>query len=476
MLEHAPGHELYAKRQRIFVKHIWGSLQAKRWMVFAVLLGGFFLLPWLRIGDRPAVLLDVPARKFHIFWMTFWPQDTYLLALFLISLALTLFMVTAVWGRLWCGFACPQTVGTSIFLEIERWIEGDRNQQMKLDKSPWTTEKVRKRVLKHALFILISFAFTYNLRAYFISMPELLHKTATFTFDGGDYFWLLFFFVLAYSDFGRFREQLCHGPCPYGRFQGVMLDPNSLVVTFNVERGEPRQFFRKGQERDAGDCVDCKLCVDVCPAGIDIRKGPQFECISCMRCVDACNTVMPKVGFAPNLISIVSENQIAHKPQKLHPRLFVYAGVLVAMLSLISYRVMSHPITQVDVLRNRSFVYSKLPDGRIANVYTVKAINMDNHDHTYRVEVEGLKADFVGAAPLIEAKSGEVTQASVALAVRPEAGDAEHVSRFEFALVDVKTGHKLAEAHSTFVMPEREHDEEHGEHRGEIRDEHRDHH
>lgn len=459
MLEHMPGNDLYAKRQRIFVKHIWGSLQAKRWMVFAVLLGGFFLLPWLRIGDRPAVLLDIPARKFHILWMTFWPQDTYLLALLLISLALTLFLVTAVWGRLWCGFACPQTVGTSVYLEIERWIEGDRNQQIKLDKAPWTAEKVRKRVLKHALFILISLAFTLNLLAYFLSGPELIHRTVTLSFTAANWFWLLFFFVLAYSDFGRFREQLCHGPCPYGRFQGVMLDSDSMVVSFNVQRGEPRQFFRKEQERDAGDCVDCRLCVDVCPAGIDIRQGPQFECISCMRCVDACNTVMPKVGFTPNLIQIVSENQVAGKPRQVHPRLFVYAGVLVAMIALITYRVLNHPVTQVDVLRNRSFVYRELPDGRVANVYTVKAINMDGRAHTYRIEVEGLKAEFMGPAPVIEAKSGEVVPTSVALVVQPEdADDDHHVNPFKFRLVDTQNGLPLAEAKSTFVMPEKRHD------------------
>lgn len=462
MLEHMPGHDLYAKRQRVFVKHIWGSHQAKRWMVFLFLLGGFFLLPWLRIGDRPAVLLDIPARKFHVFWMTFWPQDTYLLALLLISAALTLFLVTSIWGRLWCGYACPQTVGTSVFLEIERWIEGDRNQQIKLDKAPFSAEKLKKRVLKHALFILVSLAFTLNLMAYFLSMPELVHRVATLAFTPANWFWFLFFFGLAYSDFGRFREQLCQGPCPYGRFQGVMLDADSQVVSFDAERGEPRAFFRKGQERDAGDCVDCRLCVDVCPAGIDIRKGPQFECISCMRCVDACNTVMPKVGFAPNLIQIVSENQQARKPaQKFRPRLAVYGGVLLAMVSLISYRVMSHPVTQVDILRNRSFVYSRLPDGRIANVYTVKALNMDNVAHRYRVAIAGLDAEFVGPAPLIEAKSGEVTQASVALAVRPNEAAEEHVQRFEFALVDAKSGRKLAAAPSTFVMPDSEHDEHH---------------
>lgn len=454
MLEHMPGHDLYVKRQRIFVKHVWGSFQAKRWMVFAFLLGGFFLLPWLRIGDRPAVLLDIPARKFHILWMTFWPQDTYLLALLLIAMALALFLVTAIWGRLWCGFACPQTVGTSVFLEIERWVEGDRNQQLKLARSPWNAEKVRKFGLKHGLFILVSLAFSYNLVAYFVSMPVLLERTATLALTPANALWLLFFFGLAYSDFGRFREQLCHGPCPYGRFQGVMLDPDSQVVSYDAPRGEPRQFFRKETERTAGDCVDCKLCVDVCPAGIDIRQGPQFECISCMRCVDACNAVMPKVGFAPNLIAIVSENQQAGKPtQKVRPRLLVYGGVLAAMISLIGYRVASHPLSQVDVLRNRSFVYTELADGRIANVYTVKALNMDSRAHTYRIEVDGLTAAFMGSAPLITAKSGEVVAASVALAVEPEDGERQ-VTPFTFVLVDTESGRRLATTRSTFVMPD----------------------
>jgi cytochrome c oxidase accessory protein FixG len=448
-----PGSALYAPHKRIFVKHIWGQYQAKRWAIFAFLYAGFFALPWLRIGDRPAVLLDIPERRFHILWVTFWPQDTYLLALFLIACALALFMVTAVFGRAWCGYVCPQTVGTSVFLEIERRIEGDRPAQLRLAQAPWTADKIKKRVLKHALFILISVLFSFNLVAYFVGMYELVHRTLTLTLTATNIGWLIAFFLLAYNDFGHFREQMCHGPCPYGRFQGVMLDPNSLVVSFDVNRGEPRQFFRKGQERHAGDCVNCNLCVDVCPAGIDIRQGPQFECISCMRCADACNGVMDKVGFKQGLIRVASENELAGRPTRtFRPRLAVYGLILTGLVTTLGVQIAHHETTAVDVVRNRSFVYRQLADGRVANVYLVKAINMDEHPHTYRLAIKGLPARPLTSVPPIEVPAEQVVQQSVALAVKPNEV-ASGVARFQFVLKDEGTGRVLAEHPSTFVMP-----------------------
>ncbi|MNX85426.1 Ubp3 associated protein Bre5 [compost metagenome] len=347
-------------------------------------------------------------------------------------------------------------MGTSLDLEIERLIDGDRPQQMRLAKAPWSPEKIQKRVLKHGLWALLSFALSLNLLFYFVPAAETLHRLVTLSLTPTNLFFLLFFAGLAYADFGHGRDWVCKFPCPYGRFQGIMTDPDSLVVTFDVKRGEPRQFFRKNEERTAGDCVNCNLCVDVCPTGIDIRNGMQYECISCMRCVDACDHVMGKVGFEQGLIRLASEREMKEQPKrKFRPRLAFYGVVLTAVIGTMATSIATRPSTDLDVVRNRSFVYQQLPDGRISNVYMVKALNKSDHDLTYRLEIEGLDAQVIGGSDHITARAGEVVQQSVALALSPER-DATTVDKFKFILVDAKSGKKVAERKSTFVLPDQQ--------------------
>ena len=382
---------LYAKRQKIYPREVHGLYAALRVTSVVVLLGIFYGFPWLTWDGRQAVLLDLPARKFYIFGLTFWPQDFLLLAFLLIIAALSLFFFTALAGRLWCGYACPQTVWTEIFLWMERVIEGDRPQQMKLDKAPWSLKKFSIKGTKHGVWLLFS-AFTgFTFVAYFTPARELTEKLLAMQLGPWETFWVIFYGFATYGNAGWMREQVCMYMCPYARFQSAMFDDNTLIVSYDEKRGEPRGSRRIGVDyktRGLGDCINCTLCVQVCPTGIDIRDGLQYECIGCSACIDACNDVMEKMHYPKGLIRYTTQNAIQGiKTKILRPRIFIYGGILLVLSAIFIYLVTTRMPLQLDVIRDRNQLYRETR-GLIENVYTLKVINMDEKTHSYLISAK----------------------------------------------------------------------------------------
>ncbi len=319
--------QLYAIRQTIQTRSVHGVFA--NWRVALVLLTQFvyYGLPWLSWDNRQAVLFDLAARKFYIFGLVFWPQDFVYLTGLLILSALSLFLFTAVAGRLWCGYACPQTVYTEIFMWVESWLEGDHVARKKLDASPWNAAKLKKRGLKHLVWFVIALWTGFTFVGYFTPIKTLAVEVASLGLGPWETFWIFFYGGFTYLMAGFMREQVCKYMCPYARFQSVMFDPDTLIITYDPERGETRGARRKGVDAKAaglGDCVDCGLCVQVCPTGIDIRNGLQYECIACGACIDACDAVMDKMGYPKGLIRYDTQNGIDGKPTRvLRPRIFV---------------------------------------------------------------------------------------------------------------------------------------------------------
>ncbi len=438
--------ELTQPRQRIFVKSVWGRHQRLRWLGFGILLALFLATPFLRWGNRPAVLLDIPARRFHIFGFTVWPHEMYLLAGVMLAAALALFFFTTLAGRLWCGFACPQTVYVSVFLEIERLIEGDRPRQQRLARKGWSAERLAKLGLKHALFLAVAAVVGFVSVAYFIEYPVLWSELVAGKLGGGPVFWLALVSLGLYLDGAFFREQICIYPCPYGRFQGALTDSRSLVVGYDEVRGEPRGQARK---EGAGDCVDCTLCVQSCPMGVDIRDGLQGECIGCFRCVDACDFVMDKIRRPRGLIRYDRAGAFAGSHGKgIRPKLVAY-GVLLAIVgvALGAYMALRSDI-RLDVTRAPG-LYKELPDGSIADLYTVRALNLSERKREFRIAVAGLPGVALRGPDRLVADGGTIEPLSLAVvAPRSEA----HGSRtIRFSLVE--DGKAVAIQETNFIGP-----------------------
>ena len=295
-----PGESLYRKEPKIYARQVKGRFARLRVIAVWVLLGLYYLLPWLTINGRQAVLFDLPARKFYIFGLTFWPQDFVYLALLMITAGLSLFFFTALAGRLWCGFACPQTVWTETFMWIENWVEGDRAKRMKLDKAPWSAGKIIRKSLKQALWILFAAWTGFTFVGFFSPIRELGVSIANLSLGPWETFWIIFYSFATYGNAGFLREQVCKYMCPYARFQSAMFDKDTLIISYDEKRGEPRGGRRKmddPSEKGLGDCINCTLCVQVCPTGIDIRNGLQYECIACAACIDVCDQVMDKMEY-----------------------------------------------------------------------------------------------------------------------------------------------------------------------------------
>ena len=443
--------ELTYARSKIFVRHIWGKFQQIRWIVFAFFSTIFFTLPWLQYDGKQAVLFDIPARKFHIFFVTLWPQEVYLLTLTLITAAIGLFFSTAVVGRVWCGYLCPQTVFTSVFIEIERFILGDRVAQIKLSKKPWNAEKILKLSLRNAIWIAIALFTGFTFLSYFMPNTEIISSILDGTLSGWSLFWMLFISGFALFDFGFFREQFCFVPCPYGRFQGALQDPNSLVVTYDKKKGEGDKA--KGIKPA---CINCNLCVQVCPTGIDIRHGSQFECISCARCIDVCAVVQTNKGRSTDLIRYESENALKGLPTKiLRPRLFVYSAIILTLLSYISIQVFTRPGFDLQIVRDRQLLFQVLPNGKVINMYSIQILNMSEKDEKYTLKIKDIKADLLTGQNPVTVKTGDayVFNTSVT-ADKAQFGEAK-VNKFSFVIERESQDGKIIEVSrgSTFVLP-----------------------
>ncbi len=385
---------LYASRRHIYVREIKGLFQRLRRSANWVLMALYFGTPWLSWGDRQAVWFDLPSREFHIVAATFYPQDFMLLSWLLIICAFGLFLITVFAGRVWCGYTCPQSVWTWLFIWTEHLTEGTRNRRIKLDKQPMSGEKAARKGIKHALWLTIAFATGFTFVGYFTPIRGLAADVATFGVGGWALFWIGFFTVFTYLNAGWLREQVCVHMCPYARFQSVMFDKDTLIVSYDASRGEPRGARKRGIDHRAaglGDCIDCGLCVQVCPTGIDIRDGLQIECIGCAACIDACDSVMDKMAYPRGLIRYTTEHALeGGKTRVLRPRLLAYLAALAVMIGLFVWSVGDRLPLDVDVQRDRNQLYSMTQEGDVSNSYTLSIRNLDSQAHTYRISAQGL--------------------------------------------------------------------------------------
>jgi len=459
---------LYAKRQRVYPREVHGTFATLRVAMVGLTLGIYYFLPWFNWGEgRQAFLIDLPNRKFNLFAWTFWPQDLFFLTAILIISALSLFLFTAIAGRVWCGFTCPQTVWTEVFLWIERQIEGDRPKQLKLAQLPWNhREKLLKKSTKHFVWILFAAWTGFTFVGYVTPIRELSFSVVHLALGPWETFWILFYSGTTYGNAGWLREQVCLYMCPYARFQGAMFDRNTLIISYDPARGEERGARKRGVDpklEGLGDCIDCTLCVQVCPTGIDIRNGLQVGCIACAACVDVCDSVMDKMGYPKGLIRYTSENALEGKPVKmLRPRVLIYTGLLAAIGAALVIAVLLRVPLKLDVIRDRNALYRETVDEKIENTYTLKIMNMDNEAHRYVLSAHGIeglqlrsdRADIAVAA-------GEVVEAPVSLLADPH-----HLSQRStpvYFRVQASDADGLsAEQNARFLGPvEREHEDKH---------------
>ena len=419
---------MYAVHQKIYPREVKGRYASLRNLAVWMLLGIYYVLPWIPWNDRQAVLFDLPARKFYIFGLTFWPQDFFFMAWLLIIAALMLFFVTAIAGRLWCGYACPQTVWTEAFLWMERITEGSHSQRRKLDRGPWTREKVVRKGAKQALWISFALWTGFTFVAYFTPATELGPKLLSFSAGPWETFWVLFYGFATYGNAGLLREQVCKYMCPYARFQSAMFDKDTMIISYDDRRGEPRGGRKRSVDpRSAGlgDCIDCNMCVQVCPTGIDIREGLQIECIACAACVDVCNDVMDKMNYPRGLVRYSTHHAMEEQQpvRVLRPRVMVYGALLLALLVGFGTAIAHRSTLIVDVIRDRNTLYRELPGGRVENVYTVTFVNKTEVARQYEISVRGIEGLEIGIdAPLpLVSEPGEVRRIPLRLSAPADA-------------------------------------------------------
>ncbi len=447
--------DLYASREKIYTRAFTGFFRNLRRVGGAFLFLLYFGTVWLTWNGRQAVWWDLPERKFYIFGATFWPQDFILLSGLLIISAFGLFFITVFAGRVWCGYTCPQSVWTWIYMWCEKVTEGDRNQRMKLDKAPMSGNKLLRKAAKHTLWLLIGLVTGLTFVGYFAPIRELLMDLVTGEADGWAYFWVGFFTLATYGNAGWLREQVCIYMCPYARFQSVMFDKDTLIVSYDPRRGEKRGPRKKTLDYKAqglGDCIDCTMCVQVCPTGIDIRDGLQIECIGCAACIDACDSIMDKMGYPRGLISYTTEHNLSgQKTHLVRPRLIGYAIALCVMMSLLATAIVIRPLVGFDVSKDR-VLYRENAEGRIENVYSLKIMNKDQRDHTYVLGAKGLEGLTLEGRKEVQVAAGDILAMPVELAVDPDKLPSS-TNKITFTIQSVDEPSISKEADSRFIGP-----------------------
>jgi cytochrome c oxidase accessory protein FixG len=423
---------IYQAHQKIYPRAVTGLFARLRWaaVIFTQLI--FYGLPWLSWNERQAVLFDLGARKFYLFGVVLWPQDFIYLAGLLVVAALSLFFFTAVAGRLWCGYACPQTVYTELFMWIERRVEGDRGARMKLDASPMSPAKLGRKATKHALWLALALATGFTFIGYFAPIRELGGQVLAFSLGPWQWFWMLFYSFATWGNAGFMREQVCKYMCPYARFQGAMFDKDTMIVTYDAERGEPRGSRSKKVDPKAaglGSCVDCTLCVQVCPTGIDIRQGLQYECIGCAACIDVCDTVMDKMGYERGLVRYATQNGLERHLGRfgmlrnvLRPRVLVYGTLLgVLVVALFGSLAVRNPL-RVDVIRDRNALARIADTGHVENTYRLHFMNASEAPHRLRVTVEGLEGIRLASPQVYEVEPASNRAVPINVQIPPGVG------------------------------------------------------
>lgn len=459
---------LYAKQEKIYPRSVDGWFFRWRWAMVWLTQVVFYGLPWLDWNGRQAILFDLGSRRFYILGLVLYPQDfIYLTGLLIIS-AYSLFLFTAIGGRLWCGYACPQSVYTEIFLWVERRFEGDRQKRIKLDASPWSLDKLWRKSATQITWIGIGLWTGFTFVGYFTPIKTLASEALSFGFGPWEWFWVLFYGFATYGNAGYMREQVCKYMCPYARFQSAMFDKDTLIVSYDAERGEPRgSRSRKADpaQLGLGSCVDCSLCVQVCPTGIDIRKGLQYECIGCAACIDVCDDVMGKMNYPRGLIRYATENGMANNWSRakmwqrvFRPRVLVYGFVLMLIVVAFGVSLMLRSPFRVDVVRDRNTLARMVEDGRIENVYRLQVMNVTESLQHYTVSIKGLDGATVETHGATDLGPAESKWIAASVQVPPEVaqklGPGAHKVEFEVHQVPHGTvPEAVVRERTTFMVP-----------------------
>jgi cytochrome c oxidase accessory protein FixG len=456
---------LYEKHKKIYPRSVSGWFASWRWAMVWLTQALFYGLPWLPWNGRQAVLFDLAARRFYIFDLVLYPQDFIYLTGLLILSACALFFVTALAGRLWCGYACPQTVYTEIFLWVERRIEGERGARIKLDAGSWNVAKLWRKSAKHALWLAIGLWTGFTFVGYFTPIQTLWSESFTLAFGPWEWFWVNFYGLATYGNAGFMREQVCKYMCPYARFQSAMFDRDTMIVSYDAARGDPRGTRGRDTDLQAaklGHCIDCALCVQVCPVGIDIRDGLQYECIACAACIDACNGVMDKMKYPRGLIRYATQHGLSkHWTRRqmlarvMRPRLLIYGGVLTAISAALVVGLSLRQPLKVDVVRDRTTLARLVDHGRIENVYRLQLMNATEQERRYRIAVEGMAGAELAPAADVSVLPAQARWVTVAVRVAPQstqaAGPGVHPIRFR--VLDADVASTMVIERSTFVVP-----------------------